>query len=187
MTRVVGVDEVGRGAWAGPLFAAAVIFPPRVRLGVRLADSKKLSPAGREELVPVIKEKALFWAVSQVGVDFVEEKGIVSATERAMKSALKALGESAEFVLVDYFELPFLPVERQCPIKFGDGISNSIAAASILAKVARDELMRELGKRYPEYGFETHKGYGTKMHQERICAHGLCELHRRSFIPEDLL
>lgn len=173
---------MGRGAWAGPLLAAAVVFPPRLRLTVRLDDSKKLSPARREELAVVIREKALGWAVSQVEADFIEEKGIVAATEQAMKFALESLGELPEFVLVDYFQLSFWPVEKQRPLKFGDGISNSIAAASILAKVARDQLMRDLGKRYPQYGFEAHKGYGTKLHQEMIKKHGLCELHRPSFI-----
>jgi len=180
------VDEVGRGAWAGPLFTAAVVFPPDVYLGMHLDDSKKLSPARREELSLVIKEKALFWSISQVGVGFIEENGIAPATMRAMKQALEGLRESPEFVLVDYFRLPFWPETQQNPIKFGDGLSNSIAAASILAKVARDELMRNLGKKYPQYGFEAHKGYGTKMHQERICEHGLCEIHRPSFVPQDL-
>lgn len=183
---MAGVDEVGRGAWAGPLLAAAVVFPPHLRLSVRLSDSKKLSPTRREELATVIREKVLFWAVSRVEADFIEENGIVSATEQAMKSALEGLGEPPEFVLVDYFRLSFWPVERQHPLKFGDGLSNSIAAASILAKVVRDQLMRELGKQYPQYGFEAHKGYGTKLHQEMIKEHGFCELHRKSFIPESL-
>ncbi len=186
LTRVAGLDEVGRGAWAGPLFAATVVFPPQSRLPVRLADSKQLSPARREELAVVIREKALCWSVSQVEADFIEEKGIVAATERAMRSALESLGESPEFVLVDYFKLSFWPAEKQRPLKFGDGISNSIAAASILAKVARDQLMRDLGKQYSQYGFAAHKGYGTKFHQEMIKEHGLCDLHRISFIPDEL-
>ncbi len=187
LSRVAGVDEVGRGAWAGPLLAAAVIFPPQMRLPFRLADSKQLSPVQREELVGVIKEKALGWAVSQVEVDFIEEQGISAATVRAMQSALENLAEPPEFVLVDYFRLSSWPAEKQNPIKFGDRLSNSIAAASILAKVARDQLMRELGKQYPQYGFEVHKGYGTRLHRQRIEEHGLCQLHRRSFIPEGLL
>lgn len=183
---MAGVDEVGRGAWAGPICAAAVIFPPQLRLPVRLADSKKLSPSRREELAVVIKEKALAWAVSRVEVDFIEENGIVAATERAMRSALESLKGSPEFVLIDYFRLPSWPADRQNPVKFGDGRSNSIAAASILAKVARDELMRKLGEQYPQYGFEAHKGYGTALHQEMVRKHGLCDLHRVSFIPNGL-
>jgi ribonuclease HII len=184
---VAGVDEVGRGAWAGPVFAAAVIFPANARLGFRLADSKQLSPGRREELAEIIKERALFWSISQSDSAFIEEKGISSATEQAMRLALEELKESPDFVLVDYFKLSFWPLERQKPVKFGDTISNSVAAASILSKVARDELMRGLGKRYPQYGFEAHKGYGTKFHQKMIREHGLCELHRPSFISSKLL
>jgi len=184
---VAGVDEVGRGAWAGPVLAAAVIFPANVRLGFRLADSKKLSPGRREELAENIKERALFWSISQSDAVFIEEKGISPATEQAMRLALEDLRESPDFVLVDYLKLSSWPLDRQNPVKFGDQISNSIAAASILAKVIRDNLMRELGKQYPEYGFEAHKGYGTKFHQEMIREHGLCELHREKFIPESLL
>ena len=185
-TRVAGVDEVGRGAWAGPVLAAAVVFPYDRRLDFRLADSKQLSPGRREELAEIIKERALFWSISQSDSAFIEEKGISSATEQAMRLALEELKESPDFVLVDYFKLPFWPLERQNPVKFGDAVSNSIAAASILAKVARDELMRGLGKRYPQYGFEAHKGYGTKFHQEAIKKYGICEIHRPGFIPERL-
>jgi len=182
-TRVAGVDEVGRGAWAGPVLAAAVVFPYDRRLDFRLADSKQLSPARREELAENIKEKALFWSVSCTNVGFIEENGISAATERAMRLALADLKDSPDFVLVDYFKLHFWPTERQNPVKFGDAISNSIAAASILAKAARDNLMREFGTRYPQYGFESHKGYGTRFHREMIRKYGLCELHRPSFIP----
>jgi ribonuclease HII len=183
---VAGVDEVGRGAWAGPVLAAAVVFPANVRLGFRLADSKKLSPGRREELAESIKERALFWSTSQSDAVFIEEKGINPATEQAMRLALGGLKESPDFVLVDYFKLSFWPLERQNPVKFGDAISNSIAAASILAKVARDDLMRELSNRYPQYGFEDHKGYGTKLHQEAIKKYGLCALHRPNFVSKDL-
>jgi ribonuclease HII len=182
--RVAGVDEVGRGAWAGPVLAAAVVFSPERRLGFRLADSKQLSPARREALAEAIKEKALFWSVSRADAEFIEANGIGAATEKAIRLALAGLKESPEFVLVDYFKLSFWPKERQDPVKFGDAISNSIAAASILAKVARDSLMRDLGKQYPQYGFEAHKGYGTKFHREMIKENGLCPLHRRSFVPK---
>ncbi|MDP1710498.1 MAG: ribonuclease HII [candidate division WWE3 bacterium] len=185
--RVAGVDEVGRGAWAGPVFAAAVIFPPSVKLGEPLRDSKRIPPTKREKLAEVIKRLALFWAVSSSSVAEIEKEGIGRATELAMAGALDQIPYPVEFVLVDYFRLSFWPAERQNPIKFGDTLSNSIAAASILAKVARDDLMRELGKKYPPYGFEIHKGYGTRMHQQTIREHGLSEIHRASFVPAGLV
>lgn len=178
---VAGVDEVGRGAWAGPLYAAAVVFPPRTRLkGIN--DSKKLSPEKRGEIVPVVKKKALFWSVASVGVSFIEKFGIGRATQKAMRKALEALRKNPDFVLVDYFKLPFLGDDKHLSLKFGDSLSASIAAASVLAKVARDNYMAELSSSYPQYGFEAHKGYGTKMHQEKVRQHGPCEIHRKSFL-----
>ncbi|GMR19198.1 MAG: ribonuclease HII [Patescibacteria group bacterium] len=181
---VAGVDEVGRGAWAGPLFAAAVVFPPKVRLGTKLNDSKKLSPAKRVQLADLVKEKALSWAIGSAGVDFIESRGITAATQAAMRRALEGLKRKPEFVLVDYFKLNFWPEDRHRAVKFGDSLSASIAAASILAKVARDKLMVGLAASHPNYGFESHKGYGTKGHREKIHQFGLCEIHRRSFISE---
>ena len=178
---VAGVDEVGRGAWAGPLYAAAVVFPPRVRLkGIN--DSKKLSPERRLEIAFTIKEKALFWSVASVGVGFIEGFGVSEATQKAMRKALEALRKRPDFVLVDYFKLPFLDDDKHLSLKFGDSLSASIAAASILAKVARDNCMIELSPSYPQYGFEAHKGYGTKVHQEKVKQHGPCEIHRKSFL-----
>jgi len=183
---VCGIDEVGRGAWAGPLFAAAVIFPPDIKIkGIN--DSKKLTPEKREELALEIKEKALSFAVGSVDPAFVDEAGIVKATDEAMKRSVEGLNVSADFVLVDYFKLSFFPEDRHLPIKFGDSISKTIAAASILAKVARDKFMEELAQTYPGYGFESHVGYGTKMHQEKIRELGLSKIHRISFVPEYLL
>lgn len=182
---VAGVDEVGRGAWAGPLFAAAVIFSPEVNIkGIN--DSKKLSPEKRQDLTLLIKEKALFWSIGSVEAGFIERFGIVRATDEAMRRAIETLKSSPEFVLVDYFKLSFWPKEKQLPIKFGDSLSASVAAASIIAKVARDEHMTELAAQYPDYGFESHVGYGTKDHQAKIKRYGLSDIHRLSFIPEYL-
>lgn len=182
---VCGIDEVGRGAWAGPLFAAAVIFLPEVKIkGVN--DSKKLPPKKREELALAIKEKAFSWGVGKVEADFVDRFGVVKATDEAMKKSIEVLKISPGFVLVDYFKLSFFPEDRYLPIKFGDNLSLSIAAASILAKVARDELMKDFAQTYPGYGFESHVGYGTKMHQEKIRELGLSKIHRVSFIPQHL-
>ena len=119
-----------------------------------------------------------------MGAEFVDDRGIVAATEKAMGKALRGLRIGPDFVLIDYFKLPSWPKEKQLPLKQGDSLSISIAAASILAKVSRDAQMEELAARYPGYGFEFHKGYGTKRHQEGIRNLGPCEIHRTSFIPE---
>lgn len=181
---VAGADEVGRGAWAGPLFAAAVIFPLNVRLGEKIADSKKLTPQRREELAPLIKEKAVSWAIGSVDHEFINQKGIVAATTEAMRLAISALDLQPDFVLIDYFKLSFWPKGKQLPIKFGDSLSSSVAAASILAKVARDAEMVKIAQTYPAYGFDTHVGYGTKVHQAAIKENGLCPIHRVDFVPE---
>ena len=184
---VAGLDEVGRGAWAGPIVAAAVIFPPDVRLRVRLNDSKKLTPKVRKYLAQVIKQKALFWSVGQVDNQEIDRGGIKPATEKAMEQALNGIDSRPGFILVDFFSVSFWPKNKQLPIKFGDNLSNSIAAASILAKVERDNLMRKLSEEYPHYDFSSHKGYGTKFHQAAIREFGLCPLHRTIFVPEGLL
>ena len=183
---VAGLDEVGRGAWAGPVVAASVIFPPDVRLRVKLNDSKKLTSKVREELAEVIKQRALFWSVGQVGNQDIDRGGIKSATEKAMERALNGVDSRPGFILVDFFSVSFWPKNQQLPIKFGDNLSNSIAAASILAKVARDNLMRKLSAEYPHYDFSSNKGYGTKIHQAAIREFGLCPLHRTTFVPEGL-
>jgi len=181
---VAGIDEVGRGSWAGPVTAAAVIFPSSVRLGVKLNDSKRLAPHIREELAEVIKRKALFWAVGSADHFLVDERGIKEASELAIAEAIDGIHRKPEFLLVDFFNLSFWPEEYQNPLKFGDQLSNSIAAASILAKVARDEFMREQEEVYPDYGFAQHKGYGTRQHREAIEELGICEIHRKSFVPK---
>lgn len=184
---VCGIDEVGRGAWAGPLYAAAVIFPPRAKLSFRILDSKRLSPERRLELADFIRRKSLAWEVGSTAVEEINSEGIAPATEKAMLSALEKLGVEPDFCLIDYFKLAGLPSDKQRGVKFGDQISSTIAAASVLAKVERDKVMEDLAKGYPDYGFEKHKGYGTRNHRRAIKRFGLTPLHRRSFIPEDLV
>lgn len=176
---IAGVDEVGRGCLAGPVFAAAVIFPQDFVIpGVD--DSKKLSPWQREKLYPEIVKRSVAWSVAQVEAAEIDIVNIHQASLRAMVKAVQQLATVPEFVLIDgRFLLPMtLP---QQPVIKGDSLSHSIAAASIVAKVSRDRWMTELAARYPEFSFECHKGYGTKKHLAAIREHGLTPLHRRSF------
>lgn len=179
--RVCGVDEAGRGPWAGPVCAAAVILKPRsVPKGVD--DSKKLTALARERLEGEIKDKAVAWAVSFASVEEIAELNILHATGLAMRRAVEALEPKAEFALVDgnyRFPLP-------CPVRTvvgGDALSASIAAASILAKVARDRLMREMDELHPGYGFASHKGYGAPVHISALKALGPSPIHRLSWAP----
>lgn len=184
MKLVAGVDEVGRGAWAGPLYTAAVVFPSEVKLPFSLFDSKVLSPKKRLELSTLVKEFALSFAFGRAEVSLIERRGISYATEYAMRCALNGLSSEPDFVLVDYFRISSLAREKYQAIKKGDRYSATIAAASIIAKVERDARMSDFGQSYPAYGFASHKGYGTKAHQEAIQKYGSTKIHRRSFIPE---
>ena len=185
---IAGVDEVGRGAWAGPVVAAAVILPPDVEIPKGLRDSKLLTPKRREELNEKIKEIALGFAVGECNSPIVEKKGIVAATQIAMRKALCALNPEPDFTLVDYFSIRHLKKSCQEAITKGDLYCCSIAAASIVAKVYRDNLMRELDnhKDFEVYRFGKHKGYGTKLHQEMIRKYGVSRIHRVSFVPQNL-
>lgn len=176
---VAGVDEVGRGALAGPVFAAAVILPPDLVIpGVD--DSKKLTPETREDLYPIIIQSAISWSVASISRSEIDRINIHRASLKAMARAVTGLEPRPQFVLVDgRFPLPLgLP---QRPLIRGDSLSHSIAAASIVAKVSRDRWMVKQAKRYPQFYFELHKGYGTLRHREAISIHGLTPLHRRSF------
>jgi ribonuclease HII len=181
---VCGVDEAGRGPWAGPVSAAAVILDPR-RIPKGLDDSKKLSAKIREGLEVEIKAKATAWGVGFASVEEIAALNILHATGLAMRRAIEALAVRPAFALVDgnyRFKLP-------CEVKTvvgGDGKSKSIAAASILAKVARDRLMVEMDARYPGYGFASHKGYGAPTHTEGLRALGPCEIHRMTWGPVKL-
>lgn len=178
---LTGVDETGRGPVAGPVFAAAVILPPDFMCD-QIRDSKKLSEKKRESLETIIKENALAYAVCAADVSMIEELNILNATFFAMESAVKQLTIQPELVLIDGNRPPALDIPHRC-IVGGDDTSLSIAAASILAKVARDRFLKEvMAKEYPQYQFEKHKGYGTKLHFEKIAEFGPCPYHRLSFL-----
>lgn len=178
---IAGLDEVGRGSWAGPVVAAAVILPPNWSLPPKLADSKLLKPQEREELTLVIKSQALAYGVAEVGLAVINREGIGRATQRAFRLALKGLKIQPDYHLIDAFYIKNLPKRNQLPIVKGDQKSASIAAASIIAKVHRDRLMRKLSRDFPAYRWGRNKGYGTKEHQAAIKSHGFSPLHRRSF------
>ena len=181
---VCGVDEAGRGPLAGPVFAAAVILPQNLMID-GLNDSKKLSEKKREILYDKIKHLALTYAVAFATEHEIDEINILNATFLAMKRAVAKLNLKPDIVLVDGNKSPELEISTQTIVK-GDSLSASIAAASILAKVERDRLMKNLSKKYPEYNFEKHKGYGTKMHIDLIKKYGPCEIHRKSFLKKIL-
>ena len=178
---VCGVDEAGRGPLAGPVCAAAVILDEEIE---GLNDSKKLSEKKREELFPVIKEKALSYSIAFASVEEIEEYNILNATYLAMNRAIEGLGIPADFALIDGNRVPTdIKIPCETVVK-GDAKSASIAAASILAKVTRDRLMLEEDKKYPEYNFKKHKGYGTKEHTDAILKYGMSPIHRPSFLKK---
>ena len=179
---ICGVDEAGRGPLAGPVFAAAVILPEGYEID-GLNDSKKLSEKKREKLYDEIIEHALAYSVQSCDNNVIDEINILAATMLAMKTAVESLGIKPDIVFVDGNRLPKLEVPAEYVIK-GDATSASIAAASILAKVSRDRFMYEMDKKYPEYCFEKHKGYPTKLHYEKIREFGPSEIHRLSFLKK---
>ncbi len=181
---VCGVDEAGRGPLAGPVYAAAVIFPEDLVID-GINDSKKLSEKKREELFDVIKEKAIAYSIASATVEEIEKINILQASLLAMKRAVESLSVPADFVMVDGNKLPDLSVPCEAIVK-GDARSQSIAAASILAKVSRDRVMKEYAKKYPLYGFEKHKGYASEVHRNAIMEYGPCEIHRMSFLKNVL-
>ncbi|HZK98427.1 MAG TPA: ribonuclease HII [Caulobacteraceae bacterium] len=176
-----GIDEAGRGPWAGPVCAAAVILKIPAGIG-GLDDSKRLSPKQREALEPRIKARAVAWGVGFASVEEIAALNILHATGLAMRRAVEALAVAPAFALIDgnyRFAMP-------CPVKTvvgGDGVSSSIAAASILAKTARDRLMAELDQTYPGYGFAAHKGYRAPIHARALLDLGPCAIHRQSWAP----
>ena len=178
---VAGVDEAGRGPLAGPVVAAAVILDPAVRIE-GLGDSKGISAMRREELSLLIRERALSCAVARVGADVIDAVNILQATMQAMREAVERLEPSPDEVLVDGNRCPVLPYPSRAVVK-GDSSIAVIGAASILAKVARDREMIEMDRRYPEYGFARHKGYGTRAHREALLRFGPSPIHRASFAP----
>jgi len=182
---VCGVDEAGRGPWAGPVSAGAVILDP-ARVPKGLDDSKKLTPKARAALELEIKDMALAWGVGLASVEEIEELNILHATGLAMCRAIEALAVTPAFALVDGNYRFKLPCEIKTVVK-GDSISSSIAAASILAKVARDRLMIEMDAVYPGYGFAAHKGYHAEVHAQALRTLGPCAIHRRAWEPVRLI
>lgn len=177
---VCGVDEAGRGPLAGPVFAAAVILPENCEIE-GLNDSKKLSEKKREALFDVIKEKAISYSVASIDEKIIDEINILQATYLAMKTAVEGLDVPADYALIDGNRMPPLSIDGETVVK-GDAKSMSIAAASILAKVSRDRFMLEIDKKYPQYQFSKHKGYGTKLHYEMLAEYGVSDCHRLSFL-----
>jgi ribonuclease HII len=177
--KLAGVDEVGRGPLAGPVVASAVIINKTI-LG--LTDSKKLSEKKRKEYALMIKEQALCYSIARVEQDEIDRVNIFQATMLAMKRAVDGLAIQPEFIAVDGNKSPNFTIQSIAIVK-GDQKIACISAASILAKVYRDNLMDEFAKKYPEYGFEQHKGYPTKQHMAALLEHGPCELHRISYAP----
>ena len=179
---ICGVDEAGRGPLAGPVCAAAVILPPHLDIP-GLDDSKKLTDKRRRELMPIIKEQAIAYGIGFASHEEIDEINILQATFLAMERAMEQLQGKADFALIDGnrekdFGLPVKTVVK------GDSLSANIAAASVLAKVTRDDLMEAMAEEYPQYGFEIHKGYGTKAHYAALTQHGPSPIHRMSFLKK---
>ena len=177
---VCGVDEAGRGPLAGPVYAAAVVLPEGLVIE-GLDDSKKLSEKKRNYLYDIICEKAVCYGISFSTVDEIEELNILQATFLAMNRAIQLLNPSAQYALIDGNNNSGIAVPSE-PIIHGDSLIASISAASVLAKVSRDRFMYDMAEKYPEYGFEKHKGYGTKDHYAAIRQYGITDIHRKSFL-----
>lgn len=178
---VCGIDEVGRGCFAGPIVAAAVIFPNNFISKFQFADSKLLSPKRREALAKYIKDCALNYSIAEISVEDINKFRIVESNQRAFRKALFGLSSQPDYILIDAFYIENVEKNIQQPVKKGDRTCASVAAASILAKVYRDDRMVFLNDLYPEYGFSKNKGYGTLAHRNAIKKFGLTKLHRTSF------
>lgn len=177
---IAGLDEVGRGAFAGPVVAAAVILPKNFKIN-GIKDSKKLTSEKREKLARYIKKNAISYRISKINISYINKYGIGNATQKGFLDCINKLNEKFDFVLVDGYKIKKFDENRQKGIIHGDSKCVSIAAASIIAKVYRDSLMRKLDKKYPEYNFLQNKGYGTKFHRDALKQYGLSKIHRTSF------
>lgn len=178
---IAGLDEAGKGAWAGPVVAAAVVLPSKVDLP-KLNDSKLLSATHRERLFDLIIEQSVAYGIGIRDAYDVDEIGLGEAHRQAMRESVEKLGVEVDLLLVDGLGIKQLGVKAECIVK-GDQKVRCIAAASILAKVTRDRMMKEFNNSHPDYGFSNHKGYGTQEHQDAIEEYGPCELHRLSYTP----
>ena len=181
-TTICGVDEAGRGPLAGPVCAAAVILPPNLEIP-GLTDSKKLSDKKRRELFPIIKEQAIAYGIGFASQQEIDEINILQATFLAMERAMQQLNVTPQLALIDGNRQKDFGITVKTVVK-GDSLSASIAAASVLAKVSRDDVMEQMAEEYPGYGFEVHKGYGTKAHYEALAKLGPSPIHRMSFLKK---
>jgi len=183
---IAGIDEAGRGAWAGPVVAAAVILPlnapARLQALIGVRDSKQMTPKQRETYFDLIYKNAVAVGVGLASPQYIDRYRIVAATKYAMTQAVSKLAIAPQYLLIDAVPLPHIPLPQKAFYK-ADSISLSVAAASVVAKVSRDRWMVLLSQKYPDYGFERHKGYGTKLHQLQLKTHGVSKIHRRSFAP----
>ena len=179
---ISGVDEAGRGPLAGPVYAAAVILPKNIKID-GLNDSKKLSEKKREELFGVIQDLAVDYGIASASQEEIDEMNILNAVYLAMNRAVSRMNTVPDLLLIDGNRDKGIEGPSRCVVK-GDATCACIAAASILAKVSRDRFMYEMAERFPQYGFDQHKGYGTAMHYEKLREFGPCELHRRSFLKK---
>ena len=179
--QIAGIDEVGRGSWAGPLVAAGVVLPENFIIPKGFSESKSVSPRKRVEFAILIKKAAISIFVAEVQADVIDKIGITKATDKIFRLVAKGLNPKPDFFLLDAFYIKYFPKKKQLAIVKGDKKSVSIAAASIIAKVHRDALMTKLSNRHPQYDFGKHKGYGTRIHQEAIRAYGFCDIHRTSY------
>lgn len=182
---ICGIDEAGRGPLAGPVCAAAVILPIGTEIE-GLNDSKKLTEKKREMLFPIITKKAIAYGIGFASEQEIDEINILNATFLAMRRAVEALGISPDLLLIDGNQKPKIGVGEEVTVIKGDAKSVSVAAASVLAKVSRDRYMLEKAQEYPQYAFEKHKGYGTKLHYEKIAEYGVSPIHRKTFLKKIL-
>lgn len=182
---ICGIDEAGRGPLAGPVCAAAVILPIGTEIE-GLNDSKKLTEKKREMLFPIITKKAIAYGIGFASEQEIDEINILNATFLAMRRAVGALGISPDLLLIDGNQKPKIGIGEEVTVIKGDAKSVSVAAASVLAKVSRDRYMLEKAQEYPQYAFEKHKGYGTKLHYEKIAEYGVSPIHRKTFLKKIL-
>lgn len=178
---IAGIDEVGRGSWAGPLVVAGVIFPKNLKIPEGLADSKLLKPKARTNLDRIIKNLAISWSTVEISSSRIDKIKIGKATHEAFRKLIRTLKPRPDFCLIDAFYIKHFSRKNQKAIKNGDKICASISAASIVAKVYRDSLMKKFHCKYPSYGFGKNKGYGTRYHQAAIRNFGLSKIHRKSY------
>jgi len=178
---ICGIDEVGRGSWAGPLVVAGVILPQDFTIPEDLRDSKLTTPKQRESLSRIIIELSKAYSIVEISSRQIDKLGLTKATNIAFRKVINTIRPQPDFTLIDAFYIKHISRKRQQAIKDGDKICASIAAASIIAKVYRDNLMKKVHYAFPKYGFDKHVGYGTKLHQEAIVKNGLTRIHRRSY------